>query len=174
MDYSFQISLAFLLILVFIIPFAAMRQFRLYKEAKDAMTSDETDRFVFKKNAGEVLWLVFALLPVALTSRMNLNTISIVIFGIFALFIILILLSNKWVIIVDDNGVRSTDSYLNIKSFDIMGIRVSDHEVSIHSEKRVNRHRFKSKKLIGQDWPEFQEAIIRYASQFDHIKIEQV
>lgn len=174
MDYSFQISLAFLLILVLALPFAATREFRFYKEVKAAMTSDKPNGFVFQKSRWDVLWLIIAPIPIVLTSRMKVNTISLVIFAIFALFFILRLVINKMVIIADDNGIRSTDGYLKIKPFDMTGIRISDHEVAIHTEKRVNRHRFMRERLRGKQWPEFQGAIAQYASQFDHIKVERV
>lgn len=155
------------------LPFIIIHLVRLYREVRAIQLSPKPNQFIFKESIWEVLAPIIILIGTALPNRANFGTIHFVLFGIIVLLSVLRAFSNKLIIVLEKEGLRTNNKRLKVKSSNITGIRISDHEVTFHSRKFPKRHRLKVEKLEGREWKELQEEVERYASQFDHIAIEE-
>lgn len=144
------------------------------RDLKKACAPPKHNTFIFRGDPWQIAWSIgFPIIFISLQwSRWTF--VFLIPLAFLIAIITLSVLYNKKVVILGQDRISTNDRSIKVKTEDITGIRISKHEVSLHTKKYINHHRLMTGDLVDKEWPEFQEAIAQYASQFDHIKVETV
>lgn len=163
----------FLIVFGSFLPFIIIHVVRIHREVRAIQQSPEPNQFIFKESILEILFPIIFLTGMLLPNWGNIGPIPTIFSGIMLLLMVFRAFSNKLIIVFEKEGLRTNNKRIKIKSSNITGITVSDHEVTFHTKRFPKRHRLKVQKLEGKEWSEFKEEASKYASQFDHIAIEE-
>lgn len=124
-----------------------------------AVKSPQKNDFIFKRHWSDI---AFPVLFISMFTWLHLGNLDFQLIPLYLLtliFLILALINNRQIISFQEEAINASFDITDIKSYKIMNLRISQHEVTIRTQLPKKTYRFKTEYLLGKSWLEFQQAV---------------